>query len=313
MDVTAYLDWREWVPSLRVGIHIVIILIAAWVAVRLAHRGIRAVRIYTRGRITSSEHAKRLDTLARVFRYVTAIVVGLIAGMLVLSELGVSIAPILGAAGVVGIAVGFGAQSLVKDFFSGFFILLENQVRVGDVVTVGGKSGLVEEVTLRYVRLRDYDGNVHFVPNGVIDVVSNSTLDFAYAVVDAGIAYREDVDVALGIMREVGEEMRRDAAFAPRMLAPTEVAGVERWDDSAVVLRVRFKVLPIEQWNVKREYLRRLKAAFDHHGIEIPYPHVTMYAGRNRDGSAPALPLAAKEPLTIRIERVARAPMPAGE
>jgi small conductance mechanosensitive channel len=299
MDGLSQVEWREWLPSLRIAVHILLILVLAWIMVHVAQRGIRAIRVYMRERVASAEHAKRVDTIARVFRYVTAIVISLIAGMLVLSELGVSIAPILGAAGVVGIAIGFGAQSLVKDFFSGLFILLENQVRLGDVVEVGGKSGLVEEVTLRYVRLRDYDGNVHFVPNGSIAVVSNYTLDFAYAVVDAGVAYREDVDEALRVMREVAEAMRRDAVFGLKIKEAAEMVGVERWDESAVVLRVRFKVLPIEQWNVKREYLKRLKQAFDAAGIEIPYPHLTLYPGRNKDGSAPPLALAPAAPLRI--------------
>jgi small conductance mechanosensitive channel len=281
---------------------VLVILVLAWTAVAVSRRGIRAVRLYMRGRTDSAEHSKRVDTIARVFRYVSAIVISLVAGMLVLSELGVSIAPILGAAGVVGIAVGFGAQSLVKDFFSGLFILIENQVRLGDVVEVGGKSGLVEEVTLRHVRLRDYDGNVHFVPNGIIGVVSNLTLDFAYAVVDVGVAYREDVDDALRLMQAVAEEMRGDAVFGSKIQEPVEVVGVERWADSAVVLRVRFKVMPIEQWNVRREYLRRLKRAFDEAGIEIPYPHLTLYPGQNKDGSAPPLGLTAAAPLRIVAE-----------
>jgi small conductance mechanosensitive channel len=299
MDFVGELDWRQWLPALRVAGHILMILVLAWIMVGVSRRGIRTIRVYMRDRASSAEHAKRVDTIARVFRHVSAVIIGLIAGMLVLSELGLSIAPILGAAGVVGVAVGFGAQSLVKDFFSGFFILLENQVRLGDVVQVGGKSGLVEEVTLRYVRLRDYDGNVHFVPNGMIDVVSNFTLDFAYSVVDAGVAYREDVDEALGIMQEVAEEMRRDPVFGLKIREPVEVVGVERWDDSAVVLRVRFKVLPIEQWNVRREYLKRLKRAFDAAGIEIPYPHLTLYPGRNKDGSAPPLGLAPAAPFRV--------------
>jgi small conductance mechanosensitive channel len=302
MEFFADIDWQAWTPGLRSTGRIVAILVVAWIMVAVSQRIIRAIRLYMRDRVGSAEQAKRLDTIARVLRYASAVVISLVAGMLVLSELGVSIAPILGAAGVVGVAVGFGAQSLVKDFFSGFFILLENQVRVGDVVTVGGKSGLVEEVTLRYVRLRDYDGNVHFVPNGIIDIVSNQTLDFAYCVVDVGVAYRENVDEALETMRQVGYDLRRDEVFGAKILAAVEVVGVERWDDSAVVLRVRFKVAPIEQWGVRREYLRRLKHAFDAAGIEIPYPHVTLYPGRNKDGSAPALVVAPAAPLRLTQE-----------
>jgi small conductance mechanosensitive channel len=138
------------------------------------------------------------------------------------------------------------------------------------------------------VRLRDYDGNVHFVPNGLISTVTNMSRGFAYAVIDVGIAYREEVDEALAVMRRVAGELVKDAAFEGRILEAFEIAGVERWDDSAVMLRGRFKVRPLEQWNVRREYLRRLKKAFDAADIEIPFPHVTLYAGSGKDGRAPA-------------------------
>jgi len=293
------LSWREWLPVLRAGAHVLIILLLALLMMSVSGRLIQRTRLYMKQHADSLEHAKRVDTIGRVFRYVSAIVIGLIATMLVLSEFGISIAPILGAAGVVGLAIGFGAQSLVKDFFSGFFILVENQVRVGDVVEVANKSGLVEEVTLRYVRLRDYDGNVHFVPNGEISVVSNFTLDYAQSVIDLGVAYREDVDEALAVMHEVANALQADPVYAPKMLAPVEMVGVERWDDSAVILRCRFKVVPIEQWNVRREYLRRIKRAFDEAGIEIPYPHLTVYAGQDKRGQAPAFALRADAPLEL--------------
>jgi small conductance mechanosensitive channel len=220
--------------------------------------------------------------LGRVFRYLVAVVVSLVALMLVLSEVGISVAPILGAAGVAGLAVGFGAQSLVKDYFTGFFLLLENQIRQGDVVKLGEHAGLVEEVTLRFVRLRDYDGNVHFVPNGQISTVVNMSRGYAQAVVDVGVAYREDLDRVMRVMRAVAHTLRQDADFRPRILDDFELAGVERWDDSAVVLRGRFRVAPLEQWSVRREYLRRLKAAFDAEGIEIPYPQMTLHRPRQR-------------------------------
>jgi len=201
--------------------------------------------------------------------------------------LGVAVAPILGAAGVVGLAVGFGAQSLVKDYFSGFFILLENQMRQGDVVEIAGKSGMIEEITLRYVRLRDYDGNVHYVSNGLITTVTNMSRGYAQSVVDVGVAYREDPDEAMQIMRETGADLRADPVFGPNILDDLEIAGVDRWADSAIILRCRFRVRPLEQWNVRREFLRRLKKAFDARGIEIPFPHLTIYAGAARDGTAP--------------------------
>jgi small conductance mechanosensitive channel len=270
------------------ALRILLIAIAAWVLIAVLQRAIRVVRSRIASRFDDAEAVKRAETLGRVFRYIVAIVVGAIAIMLILSELGISVAPILGAAGVVGLAVGFGAQSLVKDFFTGFFILFENQIRKGDVVKVADHGGLVEEVTLRYVRLRDYDGNVHFVPNGIITSVVNMSRGFAQSVIDVGIAYRESIDEAIAVMRDVGSELRNDPAFAARILDDLEIAGVDRWDDSAVVLRCRFKVAPLEQWGVRREFLRRLKNEFDVRGIEIPYPHLTLYAGVSKDGSAPA-------------------------
>jgi small-conductance mechanosensitive channel len=242
------------------------------------------------GRTTSADEVARIETLARVFRNAAAVVIIVVAGMLVLNEVGISIAPILATAGVAGIAIGFGAQSLIKDYFNGMFLLLDDQVRVGDVVEVGGKGGLVEEVTLRYVRLRDMDGHVHYVPNGEIKLVTNRTREFATPVVQITIAYREDADEALGVAREVAAAMRADPDWSDRITADLEVIGMDKWADSAVVLIVRLRVVPpIQQWNVKREYLKRLKKAFDERGIEIPFPHLTVYPGQLKDGSAPPL------------------------
>jgi small-conductance mechanosensitive channel len=283
--------WSGFEPWMLAALRVVLIVIAAFVLVRVMRRLIRLIHDRVARRVDDPEAVKRAETLSRVFRYFVVVAVCLVAGMLILTELGVSVAPVLGAAGVVGIAVGFGAQSLVKDFFTGFFILLENQIRAGDVVEIVGKSGLVEEITLRYVRLRDYEGNVHYVPNGLITTVSNMSRSYAHAVIDIGVAYREDVDQAFAVMREVATEMRADPTFGPKILDDLEIAGVERWADSAVILRSRFKVAPLEQWNVRREFLRRLKNAFDKRGIEIPYPHLTVYAApAGKDGSPPAFP-----------------------
>lgn len=271
-----------------VPLRVIVILILAWLLMAMSRKLVRVFRNYMNARADSAEEKRRIETLARVFRHTTIVVISLVAGMLALSELGISIAPILGAAGVVGIAVGFGAQSLIKDYFNGFFLLLENQIRQGDVVEVGGKGGLVEDVTLRYVRLRDYEGSVHYIPNGLISTVTNKSRGFAHAVIDVGIAYRENVDEALEVMREVGAQMRASEAFAAKILEDIDIAGVESWADSAVVLRCRFKTATLEQWGVRREFLRRLKEAFDTRGIEIPYPHLTIYAGQDKEGSAPA-------------------------
>ncbi len=281
----------EWSGLISTGLHVLIILALTWLALRLSRKLLARLRRHMQQDVDDRERIKRLDTLERVFRYVATVVITLVGTMLVLSEVGISIAPILATAGVLGIAIGFGAQSLVKDYFNGFFLLLENQVRVGDVVEVAGKSGLVEEMTLRYIRLRDYEGSVHYVPNGTITSVTNRSRGFAYAVIDIGVAYREDLDEVYGVMRAVGEALRADPEVGPRIVDDLEIAGVDKWADSAVVIRCRFKAMPLEQWGVRRAYLYRLKKAFDAAGIEIPYPHLTVYPGQDKDGSAPPLRL----------------------
>jgi moderate conductance mechanosensitive channel len=273
--------WLELGGPVAASLRIVGILIAAWVAITVAQRGIRLLRIRVASRFDDPEAVRRAETLGRVFRYLSSVAITVVAAMLVLAEVGISVAPILGAAGVVGLAIGFGAQSLVKDYFTGFFLLLENQIRQGDVVKLGDHSGLVEEVTLRFVRLRDYDGNVHFVPNGTISTVVNMSRGFAQAVVDVGVGYGEDLDRAMNVMKQVGAELRADPAHSSRILDDLELAGVERWADSAVILRARFRVAALEQWTVKREYLRRLKRAFDEHEIEIPFPQLAVHAVRD--------------------------------
>lgn len=268
---------EAWLPGhVATGGRILLIAVLTLLALRTIHRVVPQLRELLVARQETTEDGQRIRTLSRVIRYVLTVAVTLLGAILVLGELGISVAPILGAAGVIGIAVGFGAQSLVKDYFTGFFLLLENQLRIGDVVDAGGKSGTVEELTLRYLRLRDYSGNVHYIPNGNITVVTNMSLGFAYAVIDIGVAYAERIDEVIALMRRVGETLRTDPSFATRILEPLEVAGVEQWADSAVVIRCRFKVAPLEQWSVRREYLARIKAAFDEAGVEIPFPHVKL-------------------------------------
>ncbi|MGE5161983.1 MAG: mechanosensitive ion channel family protein [Betaproteobacteria bacterium] len=287
----AVVVWNQLGGPTVTALRVLGILVCAWIVIAVLQRSIRAFRIRIASRLDDREAVKRAETLGRAFRYLVAVVVALIAGMLVLAELGISVAPILGAAGVVGLAVGFGAQSLVKDYFTGFFLLLENQIRQGDVVKVADHAGLVEEITLRYIRLRDYDGNVHYVPNGEVKTVVNMSRGYAQSVIDVGVAYRENVDEVMQVMRDVGQQMRLDPSFAGRILDELEMAGVDSWGDSAVVIRCRFKCAPLEQWSVRREYLRRLKNTFDAKGIEIPYPHLTVYAGQDREGDAPEFPL----------------------
>lgn len=260
----------------RVVGSILVILVAAVVLRYLAWRLMRRFFGGIAERATSVEEKRRIETVGKILRQSVSVLIVIIAAMLVLNQLGVAIAPILGAAGVVGIAIGFGAQSLVKDLFAGFFLLVENQIRVGDVVEIAGKSGLVEELSLRRTKLRAYDGSVHYVSNGLITTVTNMSTEFAYAVVDLQVDYREDIDRVYRLMRETADEMRASADFAQKTLGDFEIAGVEQLGDSAVVIRARIKTPPLDQWNVRRQYLKRVKATFDREGVSIPFPHRTL-------------------------------------
>jgi small conductance mechanosensitive channel len=200
--------------------------------------------------------------------------------MMILSEIGIDLKPLLAAAGLGGLAIGFGAQSLVKDVISGFFILLEDSIKEGDVIEVAGVSGLVEEVALRTIVLRDLSGNVHIVPNGIVDRVKNMTKGYSYYVFNIGVAYREDVDHVMAVLTEIAADLRTDPLYAGDILEPLEMLGLDRFDESAVIIQCRIKTLPIQQWRVGREMNRRIKKTFDAKGIEIPFPQRTIYWGR---------------------------------
>lgn len=262
-------------------LRIFLIVGVAYFLNRLTKKLITRLRDHLIGHADSNiEEIKRMNTLSMVLRYIVTTVIMAITVVEILHELGISIAPVLAAAGVVGLAVGFGAQSLVKDYFNGFFLLLENQIRKDDVVEIADKAGLVEEITLRYIKMRDYEGNVHYVPNGQITTVTNKSRDFAFAVMDVGVAYKENIAKVMQVMQVVGADLYTDHVFSPKILDQLEMAGVDSLGDSAVVIRCRFKVIPLEQWTIKREYLRRIKNAFDQQNIEIPFPHLTVYQGQ---------------------------------
>ncbi len=233
------------------------------------------------------QRSARIRTLLPLLRNVVRVVLLVIVVLTVLAELGVNIAPLLAGAGVVGLAIGFGAQSLVKDVITGTFILLEDAIAVGEVVDLGGHSGVVESMNIRSIRLRDVSGNVHVVPFGEVTALINMTKGFAFALMDVGVAYREDVDEVTEILRGIGEEMRSDETYGPLILEPLEVLGLDSFGDSAVIIRVRLKTLPIKQWMVRREFNRRMKRVFDEEGIEIPFPHRTLYFGVDKQGDAP--------------------------
>jgi moderate conductance mechanosensitive channel len=251
-------------------VRIVVILAVAWVLQALAGRIIRVFRSYMARRTSAADELRRIDTVGTAFRYFATVIVVLVAGTLILGELGISVAPILATAGVAGVAIGFGAQSLIRDYFTGFFLLLEDQIREGDVVEIIGRAGEVEEVTLRYVRLRDGDGYVHFVPNGEIKSVINRTRGHAYATIDAAIQGHQYVDPACAAMRELAAELRKDEKYGPKILADVEIFGIERWELWGIGLRCRLKVLPHERDRVRREFTRRLVAEFDRREIKSP-------------------------------------------
>lgn len=241
----------------------------------------------------------RAKTLLSVGRNALLIVIVTVAMLMMLSELGLNIGPMLAGAGVLGLAIGFGSQKLVNDVVTGVFILIENLIEVGDVVTVGGQTGVCEAINIRNVRLRSLDGTVHTIPYSSIDTVSNLTRDFSYYVMDVGVAYREDTDEVVEAMKTLGEEFQQDKELAKNLLGPLEVFGVQALADSSVVVRARLKTVPGMQWATGREFNRRMKKRFDELGIEIPFPHQTIYFGVDKDGTAP--------PARLRMEAEALA------
>lgn len=227
----------------------------------------------------AGEVVKRINTLTEILAGAVKIVFWTILLLIALNKFSVNIGPILAGAGIVGVAIGFGSQELVRDFISGFFILLENQIRVGDVAIINGTGGLVEKIELRTITLRDFSGTVHIFQNGKISTLANMTNEWSAMVFDIGVAYKENVSQVMDIMREVGNEMQNDETFKDLIIEPIEIFGLDKFGDSALVIKARLKTLPIQQWTVGREYRKRLKEAFDKQNIEIPFPHTTVYWG----------------------------------
>jgi small-conductance mechanosensitive channel len=272
-----WLALQRWVVDH--GAKTVIILVAALVALRLSRAvGRRLVNAASdHDDTTNTEREKRAATLSQVINTIARISVWLVAGLMIVREIGMDIGPILAGAGVAGLAVGFGAQSLVKDWFSGFFLLIEDQVRVGDVVEAAGHSGQVERVTLRTTVLRDLSGALHVIPNGQIATLSNLTYGWSRAVLDVSVSYRENLDHVFKIMRQVGQKLRSDPEFSRFITSDLEILGVDSFGESALFIKAHFRTEPQKQWLVAREYRRRLKSAFDAEHIEIPFPHRTVY------------------------------------
>jgi small conductance mechanosensitive channel len=279
-------QWFNAVNWIQAGSRIAAILAVSFVLVFIARRLISGLEKFTATHAHDLEAQRRAATVSNVLRKLATILISVIAILAIFNTLGISILPFLATAGVAGIAIAFGAQSLVKDFFRGFFLLAENQIRQGDVVEIAGKSGLVEDLTLRYVQLRDYEGNVHYVPNGEIAVVTSSSRSFAYAVVDVIIALEQDIAPVLEIMRETGRQLRAHANFKDRILDDLDIAGVESWNERGITLRARIKVRALEQSGVRREYLMRLKHAFDQADIQQPRSTMTLIDPRSTLGAS---------------------------
>jgi len=262
----------EWATGS--GLRIVLIALLSWLLIHVVALVVKRLEGSPgpAGTVDVIERAKRARTLGTLIQNTVYVLVSTIAALMILRELRVDITPILTGAGIIGLAVGFGAQSLVKDIISGFFLILEDQVRVGDVANIDGTGGLVERITLRTIILRDESGTVHVIPNGSIQRLSNLTKDFSFYVTSISVGYREDTDRVVSALAAVADQLLDDPRFAPFMLGPLEVMGVDRLGDSAVDVKVRLKTVPIKQWVVGREFLRRVKIAFEEAAIELPAP-----------------------------------------
>ncbi|MCB1737626.1 MAG: mechanosensitive ion channel [Gammaproteobacteria bacterium] len=304
------LDALSWLTDgsgrvlIGAGLNIVIIIVLALLVWELAGGAIeRHLAQSDDGLVPGATRARTLLSVARNALTVTLVVVVV---LMVMSELGINIAPLLAGAGVVGLAIGFGSQRLVQDVINGAFILFQDLMAVGDVVKLGDKAGVVEALSIRTVRLRDLQGTVHTVPFSSIETVSNLTREFSFHVFDLGIAYREDVDEVVELIKQVGEELRADPVIGPLILDIPEVWGLDKFGDSALVIKGRIKTKPIKQWQVGRAFNGLIKKRFDERGIEIPFPHQTIYFGADKDGTAPpayvqqmeAMRAAASEPAT---------------
>lgn len=269
-------DLAGWVT--QNGVRIVMILLLGFAASRFAASVIRRAQheIVSDSDLRGLEKQKRAQTLGATFQGFLSILIWTVALLMVLRELGVDITPVLTGAGIVGLAIGFGAQSLVKDIIAGVFLIAENQIRIGDVANINGIGGAVEEINLRTVVLRDLEGVVHTIANGEIRTLANRTKDFAFYVIDLGVSYDDDTDTIVEAVREAATDLLADPAYGPSILEPLEVLGVNAFNASEVTLRFRIKTMPLKQWEVGRELRRRIKKTFDARGIRIPFPQMDV-------------------------------------
>ena len=279
-------DLGRW--AAKTGLRIVALLVLAFAVVRIVSAVIvRAEHDMDTGTgLDALERRKRAQTIASVVRRGLSALIWTTAILIVLRELDVDITPVLTGAGIVGLAIGFGAQTLVRDVITGFFLIVEDQVRVGDVAMVNGIGGLVEQINLRTIVLRDMEGVVHVIPNGEIKTLANRTKDFSYYVIDLGIEYEADTDQIIELVREAGEALMNDPAYAASILSPVEVLGVDDFKESSVNLKFRIKTIPLKQWEVGRELRRRIKHAFDRQGVRMPSPRLDVTISRAKENRA---------------------------
>jgi small conductance mechanosensitive channel len=301
--VYGFLGDFTWEAIIKTGLRISMMIVFAWVAMKLLQKSIQRLEknLILKSQKAGeppSESQKRIETIVRLIKQALFIALWLTFSLMLLKEFGVEIGPIIASAGVVGLAVGFGAQNLVRDIIAGFFIILENQIRVGDVALVNGTGGLVEKINFRTTVLRDLGGAVHVFPNGNITTLSNLTNEWSAYIFEIGVAYKENTDHVIDIMKEVGKEMRKDETYGPLMLEDPDIFGLDKFSESSVIIKGRIKTKPIRQWEVGREYLRRIKISFDAHHIEIPFPHRSIYFGENSKSFDLQLPEKLQRPET---------------
>ena len=282
-QVTPFLAQKS-VAITEAGLRIILIFAVAYLAIRALNFGLKKLEqmlLTWREREDKERIAneKRVKTLTGMLHTIALTLLWVIAIIMGLDQIGLDITPILAGAGIAGLAVGFGAQNLVRDVINGFFMILENQIRVGDVAVVNGTGGLVEAITFRTITLRDLSGTVHIFPNGTVTTLANMTKEWSAYVMEIGVAYKEDTDKVVAVMKQVADELQQDPKVGSKMIEPIEIMGVDKFGESEIVIKARLKTLPIEQWSVGREYRRRLKKAFDRENIEIPFPHRTLYMG----------------------------------
>jgi small conductance mechanosensitive channel len=271
--------WFNEIDWIQAGTRIAAILILTTILIFVARRLIAGFERISAKNADDIDSRRRAATVSLVLRKTITFILATLATLAILNAVGITIMPFLATAGVAGIAIAFGAQTLVKDFLKGFFLVAENQIRQGDAVEIAGKSGVVENLTLRYVQLRDFQGNVHFVPNGEIGVVTNSSRTFSYAVMDVMIALDQEIAPVIDAMREIGVQMRAHAEWGPRILEELELSGIESWSERGITLRARFRVPAVDQGPVRREFLLRLKRVFDELKIRHPQMAVSMTGG----------------------------------